>query len=134
MKIARENGTKVAHVQLRFQDNAKKEFLPFTIDTNTNAVKVDGAAIMSVPEIKDGFATLTVTFDFANAKAYYYDGDYNLIKEQTLTVPSGSAATTMSEFRKILRDNAPNFYCPANLNEDRPIYFDSIEMFAGGIN
>lgn len=129
LSLARPNGQNVAPIYFRLRDANKNDIKPFSITSADNAVKVDGVAIMTVPEIKDGFATLKITVDFANGRVYYYDGDNTLLYTQV------EPALTTS-FRQNLHEavGAPNLVCNPTNGQTLSILIDKILVFEGGIS
>lgn len=128
VKLARPNGENVAPIYLRVRDAEKKDTNPFSISSGDNAVKVDGKAIMSIPEIKDGYATLHAVLDFGNETVYYYDGDYTLLYTQ-------SVSGLNHELRKNLHSTVTiSLVCGAFNNQTLTVYVDSFELREGKID
>ena len=114
----------------QLQDSNKKLLNLFTT-TTTNKVRSHGD--VKLMEITDGeLVTLIFTVDFVNSTITYYDGSYKMLLTETLNLPSGSAGTTMLEFRDAMRNNnAPRWYSTDSVGGT--IVVDEFIVFEGGI-
>ena len=134
--LARADGAIVPHVDYRFRANngsGNVDVNIFTINTNDNNVKANGTEIIKIPEVKDGYVTLKVVFDFSSGLVSFYDASDSFIYSYTPNLPNGY--TSFTEFRSKLVNNAPNLYVSGyKSGADSILYVDFYEIREGGIN
>ena len=133
--LARANGAIVPHIDYRFRANngSNSDINVFTINTNDNNVKANGTEIIKIPEVKDGYVTLKVVFDFSSGLVSFYNASNALIYSYTPNLPSGY--TSFAEFRSKLVNNAPNLYVSGyKSGADSILYVDFYEIREGGVN
>lgn len=127
LSLARPDGENVAPIYLRVRDASKNDLTIFSLSSSTNQVRAGSTDIMSIPELKDGFVTLTVTLDFGSGNVYYYNGNGELIHTQTV-----SALTPA--LKANLHTTVPLALVCNNTNGQRQtVLIDKIKIYEGEI-